>query len=219
MILVVKIINPDDFVISRKRKKYRFAMFHNSPICFELAEWQPRLIDVLEIGAGTGLFSVELASKHLDKTFLAVDVKGDRLQKGAYQAEERGLTNIFFLRARADQLEEVADKASVQQIWLTFPDPFPKKRSSGRRLTHPTFLKIYQQTLAPDGKVLLKHDNLDFFQWSLEQFVETGWQINELSFDLHDSNLADDYKILTTYEQRWLAEGSNIKFCSCSRVD
>jgi len=205
-------LDPNQFIITRKRKKYRFALFANSDICFELDEWSKIPIDVLEIGAGTGLFSVELAKRSPDQQFLALDVKGDRLQKGARRAEELGLKNIFFLRARADQLPEIIDEDSLEKIWLTFPDPFPKKRSSGRRLTHPNFLKIYQKLLKPDGEFLLKHDNLDFFNWSLEQLVAESWHIKQLSFDLHESELSDDYKIMTTYERRWTGEGSKINF-------
>lgn len=200
-------IDPDQFVISRKRKKYRFAKFHNSPLCFEFIEWQKRPVDYLEVGAGNGMFTVEQAVLRPDRTFVALDVKGDRLQKGAYEAERRGLTNIFFIRARADQITELVDEASVQELWVTFPDPFPKKGSANRRLTAPYFLALYQQVMSPRGKLYLKHDNRNFFMWSLEQLVACKWRIDELSFDLHESDLDDRYKLQTAYEQRWLAEG------------
>ena len=205
-------IDPDQFIITRKRKLYRFALFANSPLCVEFEEWTKRPADVVELGAGTGFFSVELAARHPKKTFVAVDVKGDRLQKGALLAEEKGLTNVFFVRARADQLPELFEENSLETIWLTFPDPFPKKGSAGRRMTAPTFLRTYTNMLAGSGSFCLKHDDRDFFQWSLEQLVSTGWTIRELSFDLHESALSDDYKILTTYEQRWLREGKPTNF-------
>ena len=200
-------VDPNQFIITRKRKKYKFALFHNSPLCFEFDEWIEREIDCLEIGAGTGLFSVELALRHPEKTFLAIDVKGDRLQKGAKIAEEKGLNNVFFVRARADQLGELFAPNSLSTIWLTFSDPFPRKHSAGRRLTHPHFLKTYAELLRADGSLIIKHDNPDFFNWSLEQLVSEGWRLKELTFDLHESNLGEDYKILTAYEQRWLGEG------------
>lgn len=206
-------IDPQQFIISRKRKKYRFALFANSPLCFEAEEW-PResAVDVLEVGAGTGLFSVGLGEQAQDRQFVAMDVKGDRLQKGARVAEEKQLNNVRFLRARADQLIELIPHRSLQTLWVTFPDPFPKKRSSGRRLTHPTFLKMYQELLAPDGALYFKTDAHDLFTWSLEQLVQEGWQIQELSFDLHESDLPEEYKIETTYEQRFRGEGLFIHF-------
>jgi tRNA (guanine-N7-)-methyltransferase len=200
-------IDPDQFIISRKRKKYRFAKFHNSPLCFEYDEWPKLSVDYLEIGAGNGLFTVEQATTRPDLTYLAVDVKGDRLQRGATEAEIHGLSNVSFVRARGDQLASLVSPHSVRELWITFPDPFPRKRSAGRRLTAPFFLSIYRDILADDGALYLKHDNRDFFVWSLEQLVANGWRIVELSFDLHESTLADHYKILTTYETKWLAEG------------
>ena len=209
-------VNPEDFIITRKRKKYKFALFANSPLCFELTEWQQQKTDVLELGAGTGLFSVELASRYPDKTFVAVDVKADRLQKGASVATERGLTNISFVRARADQLSELVAPVSLESLWITFPDPFPKKRAARRRMTHAHYLQQYAALLRPGGALYLKHDNREFFHWSLEQLVAEKWCVAELSFDLHDSELASDYKIQTTYEQRWLSEGLVTNFVKAS---
>lgn len=205
-------VDPDSFVIKRRRKKYKFALFANSSLCFELNEWKKQTVDVVELGAGSALFSVELATRHPDQRFVAVDVKADRLQKGAREAEARGLENISFVRARADQIVEVVPEKSLAALWVTFPDPFPKKRSAGRRMTHPGFLGLYENILRADGAFCLKHDNRDFFHWSLEQLVAEKWRVDELSFDLHDSNLPDDYKILTTYEQRWLEEGFTTNF-------
>ena len=79
-------------------------------------------------------------------------------------------------------------------------------------MTNPTFLNTYTKLLKPEGSFCLKHDDRDFFHWSLEQLVSTGWTLRELSFDLHESELRDDYKILTTYETRWLGEGKPTNF-------
>ena len=217
-------IDPDQFIITRKRKKYKFAKFANAHNCFEFDAWINEKLPLddkvsVEIGAGTGLFCVELARRHPDQVFVAIDVKADRLQKGAYEAIERGLDNVYFVRARADQIDQLFDAKSLWAIWLTFSDPYPKKRAAGRRMTHPTFLAKYQELLAPDGGFYIKHDNPDFFKWSLEQLVATGWTIDELSFDLHESNLSDDYKILTTYEQRWLGEGRITQFARAKHLD
>lgn len=210
-------VDPNQFIITRKRKKYKFALFYNSPLCFEFDEWVPHQVDVLEIGAGNGMFVVELATRHPEQVFMAVDVKGDRLQKGAREAEVRGLNNVFFVRARADQIGELFTSNSLSAIWLTFSDPFPRKRSAGRRLTHPHFLKTYAELLRVDGSLIIKHDNPGFFNWSLEQLVSEGWRLKELTFDLHESNLGEDYKILTAYEQRWLSEGRIINFVKAVR--
>ncbi len=215
-------VDPTQFIITRKRKKYRFALFENAENCFELAEWQPLTGKNLtvEVGAGTGLFLAELAKKYPNQKFIALDVKGDRLQKGARKALEEGLDNIYFVRARADQLMEVVQPGSVKNLWLTFSDPFPKKRDSKRRLTHPRFLEIYKKAyVAKNANLFMKTDNHSLFDWSLEQLVVSGWRISELSFDLHDSNLPDDYKIMTTYEKKWVAENRIIYLVAAECTD
>ena len=213
----MQFVDPDQFIITRKRKKYKFALFHNSPLCFEFEEWTKRRVDVVEVGAGNGMFVVELATRYPEQVFVAVDIKGDRLQKGAREAEVRELDNVFFVRARADQIGELFTSNSLSAIWLTFSDPFPRKRSAGRRLTHPHFLKTYAELLRADGSLIIKHDNPDFFNWSLEQLVAEDWHLKELTFDLHESSLDDEYKIMTTYEQRWLNEGKAINFVKATR--
>jgi len=206
-------LDPADFIITRRRKKYKFALFHNSPICFEAEEWDAQYKpDVLEMGAGTGRFSVALAERYPERLFVAIDVKADRLQAGAREAAEKGLGNIRFLRARADQITELFEAGSLQNLWVTFPDPFPKKGSSGRRLTHPNFLRRYAALLRPDGSLYFKTDAHDLFEWSLEQLVTENWRLEQLSFDLHESDFTDEYKIQTTYEARFIGEGLKINF-------
>ena len=217
-----ELLDPNDFIITRKRKKYKFAKFANADNCFEYDEWlaadKESLVGdrevVVEIGAGTGLFVVELAERYPENVYIAIDVKADRLQKGAYEAIDRKLSNVYFVRARADQITELFPDHAVSALWLTFSDPFPRKSSAGRRMTHPNFLAKYEQVLAPRGKLHIKHDNDAFFAWTLEQLVAGGWRITELSFDLHESTLPDDYKIQTTYEQRWLEDDRITKFAS-----
>lgn len=206
-------LNPQDFIITRKRKKYKFALFHNSPLCFEMEEWKntPAPI-VLEMGAGTGLFGVAQAAGEANKTYLAVDVKADRLQTGAYEAEAKRIQNIRFLRARADQLTELLSPRSLEKVWVTFPDPFPKNRAAKHRLTHPQYLKLYAGLLKKGGALYFKTDAKALFEWSLEQLVAEKWHIEELSFDLHESELPSSYKIMTTYETRFTGEGLKIYF-------
>lgn len=206
-------IDPNDFIITRKRKLYKFAVFNNHPLCFEVDEWRDQsAIDILEIGAGTGLFAVELAAKFPDKQVVAVDVKADRLITGAKAASEKGLTNIRFLRAHVNQLSNVLQPHTVEKLWVTFPDPFPKDRHSKHRLLHPHFLAFYASMLRRGGALYFKTDAKALFDWSLEQIVAKKWLITELTFDLHESSLSDEYKMMTTYEQRYVNEGLSINF-------
>lgn len=211
--------------ITRKRKKWKFHHFDNWTNCWAadditaktIAEFAADKPLVLEIGAGTADFSTELARRHPDTRFIAVDVKSDRLYRGAKQALSEKLDTIRYLRAHANQLAKLIPHSSVQTIYITFPDPFPKDRQAKHRLTHPKFLAQYEQFLAKDGLLRFKTDNHALFDWSLEQLIAEGWQITELSYDLHESNLAEDYKITTAYERRWHKDGLSTHWVSAAK--
>lgn len=208
-------VDPNEFIITRRRKKYKFAHFANYENCFEVDAWQQFDIPhdkglIVELGAGTGLFVLELARRHPENFYVAIDVKADRLYTAAKQALDEKLDNVVFLRAHAEMLPDLFIEGAVDELWLTFSDPFPKKRHAKHRLTNPKFLALYRKLLRENGQLKMKTDNHSFFDWSLEQFVADGWQLNELSYDLHQSKLADDYKIMTNYETGFVNNGQPI---------
>lgn len=219
------------YFITRKRKKWKFAHFDSYENCFSqqrdsdikyiaqkarsfLPEDNKKL--VLEIAAGNAQFSFQLAKLYQRHNFIAIDIKSDRLYTSAKKALEEGVKNIAFVRMNLAELDKTFAEKSVDEIWLTFPDPFPKKRSAKHRLSHPSFLRQYNRILKDSGKLKFKTDNRDLFLWSLEQFVAEKWSINELSFDLHESDLADDYKIKTHYEEKFTKAGIPTNYTTCS---
>jgi tRNA (guanine-N7-)-methyltransferase len=216
----------EDFVITRRRKLYKFAQFNEYPTCFHFDEWLTSLARpglarkdvVVEIGAGSALFAVELARRCPEKTFLAVDIKGDRLYQGAREAAKLGLDNIYFIRSDIARIAEIVPAHSTSEIWLTFPDPWPPKSDARHRLTAPRYLNYYREILARpglaknNGILHFKTDNSPLFEWSLEQFAAGGWQTEFLTRDLHDSDASAEAKIMTSYEQRFVAEGLKINY-------
>ncbi len=209
---------PEDFIIARKRKKYKFARFEELPNCYEAKQFTSDVRDdflqdcslIVELGAGTGHFSLELARRYPGRAFVAADVKADRLYQGARIAAEEGLANICFVRVHANHLLDLFKAHSLSELWLTFPDPYPKKRAAKHRMTHRHFLEIYKQLLMKGGVFHFKTDNQPLFLWSLEQIVAEKLQLTFLSFDLHAHDAPNDYKIQTTYEKRYLHEAKPI---------
>lgn len=208
-------MSAEDFIITRKRKKYKFAKFAELTNCYEAHDINDSFRNtfakkseiIIEIGSGTALFLVEQARIFPERQFIAIDVKADRLYTGARAALEDNITNIIFVRAHASQLADIITAHSIDELWLTFSDPFPKKRHAKHRMTHPAFLQIYRKLLKKYGIIHFKTDSRHLFEWSLEKFIEEKLILRQLSFDLHESSLPAHYKIMTSYEQRFVAEG------------
>jgi tRNA (guanine-N7-)-methyltransferase len=168
----------------------------------------------LELACGRGEYTVNLARQFPNRNFIGVDIKGERIWKGSTWAEEQGLTNAAFLRTQILLIESFFEENEVDEIWITFPDPRPRKRDIKRRLTSPRFLDMYKRLLKPGGFVRLKTDNTGLFDYTLEE-VHLRTDITHLAFthDLYASELRPEcFDIRTRYEEEFSAKGERIKY-------
>ena len=158
-----------------------------------------------EIGCGKGGFICELAARHPDVNFLAVELYANVLVSACETAQKRGLTNIRFLSGNAEYLARFIPPHSIRRLYLNFSTPFPKKRQATHRLTHPHFLEMYKDLLVPGASLIQKTDGRVFFQYSLESLSQCGYTLKEVSLDLHADGIEDN--IVTEYESRFVAQG------------
>jgi len=172
----------------------------------------------LELACGKGEYSVGLGREHQDKNYIGVDIKGNRIYTGAKMAIKEGLNNVAFLRAQIGQLTKYFAPGEVEAIWIIFPDPFLKKESN--RLTHSRFLHLYQQVLVPGGKINLKTDSKELYDFTVESVAEQGCTVHENIADIYGKGLATGpLAIQTFYEKMHLAEGRTIYYISFSLPD
>lgn len=168
----------------------------------------------LELACGRGEYSVNLARVFPEKNFIGVDIKGERIWKGSTMAVEQNLTNVAFLRTPILLIENFFLPGEVDEIWITFPDPRPRKRDIKRRLTSPRYLDIYKRIVKPGSYIRLKTDNTPLYQYSLEEAMARP-DINDLQFtdDLYASDLRPEcFDIKTKYEEQFSAKGEKIKY-------
>jgi len=168
----------------------------------------------LELACGRGEYTVGMARKFPDRNFIGVDIKGDRIWKGSGWALDEGLDNVAFLRINILSLADFFDPGEVDEIWITFPDPRPKDRDEKRRLTHSRYLDVYKPLISISGYVNLKTDNTALFNYTLEVLNERS-DIRDLAYtaDLYHSDLRPMcHEIRTRYEEKFSAEGHDIKY-------
>ena len=167
----------------------------------------------LELACGKGEYSVGLGILHPERNFLGVDIKGNRIYIGARKALEKGLKNVAFLRTDIGKLRDYFKPQEVSEIWIIFPDPFLREGKAKKRLTHPRFLLLYQQVLVPGGKIHLKTDSKELYDFTREVIEEQQCTVLEDVADIYAKGRATDaLAIQTHYEGLHLADGRTIYY-------
>ena len=170
---------------------------------------------LLEIGCGKGSFTCALAASRPEAQLVAVEKVPDAMILAMERAKREERENVRFIDGDAAKLHEIFEPGEVDEIYINFCDPWPKSRDAKFRLTAPSFLRIYATILSDGGSVRLKTDNLPLFRWSAEQFRAEGWQITELTENLHANGIVG---ILTDYETRFLEQGVQIKSLTAQKT-
>ena len=166
---------------------------------------------VVEFACGKGEYSIGLARMNPNINYIGVDIKGNRLWKGAKIALEEKLDNVRFLRIEIDKAPEYFAPNEVSESWITFPDPQPHKRN--KRLISGRFLNIYRQIMPATAKMNIKSDSDLFYQTALEQITLDNLICEANINDVYGLTPVPEFlKIRTFYESIWLAEGKKIKY-------
>ena len=168
---------------------------------------------VVELACGKGDYTLQLSDKYPDKNYIGIDIKGDRIWKGAKKALKDGRDNVRFLRIYIDHLDEYFEFGEISEIWITFPDPYPKKGDISKRLTSPKFLNIYSRVLKPGGLIHLKTDSDLLFEFTMETIRNNKCEFVNASNDIYNEKSVDnDLMIKTYYEKKHLENRKTIKY-------
>ncbi len=166
----------------------------------------------LELACGKGEYTVGLARMYPQRNFLGVDQKGNRIYVGAKTCLKENIDNAAFLRTQIDRLPSYFNPGEVEEIWLTFPDPQLRRSKARRRLTHPKFLRLYQQILQPGGRIHLKTDSPILYNFTRLVIDMYGLQLLESSDDIYAGPVKEELKIKTHYEGLDIARSQRVHY-------
>ena len=171
---------------------------------------------VLELGCGKGEYVVNLARMNRDINYIGIDIKGARIWKGATIALNEGLRNVLFVRTYVEMLPYIFREGDVSEIWITFPEPEPKKER--KRFTHKRYLNMYRRILCKENKIHLKTDSEEFYLFTLDMLNEGGCMLHYKVEDIYNEKNASileeikELQIRTFYEDKWLLENRKIYY-------
>ena len=198
------IVNPSEY-----KGKWRDSFNNDNPI-------------YLELGCGKGTFVAVHGSENPNINYVAIDIKDEVLVlakrniEKAYNEKEIQVNNLKLMAQEIFLINDVFSKEDIVDIiYINFCNPWPKERHKKRRLTYPTQLEKYKEFLSKDGKIYFKTDDDELFDESLEYFKEAGFEIEYITYDLHNSDFVGNVR--TEHENMFSEQGINIKFLIAKR--
>lgn len=212
-------------------KSNRYDEFKVLPNCYRYAYGDPDLnlglevhqSVVLELGCGSGAYTIELAKRYPEKQFIGVDIKSDRLHFGAKRSLEEKVFNTKRLSSQVDHIDHCLTAWSIDEIWITFPDPRPWR--DRQKLTSPKFQIIYKYLLKPGWVIHIKTDDKPFFDYTMKAMSSWWFDIVRTLEDIYWERVwvpwnnilppTDAIFIQTYYEKQRLKEGRKIYYLLC----
>ena len=195
-----EVISESRFVIQnpKEQKNHWHELFGNSnPIH-------------IEIGMGKGRFIMDMARLHPKINYVGIEKYSSVLIRGIQKMEAEELPNLYFIRMDAEYITEVFGQEEVAKIYLNFSDPWPKDRHAKRRLPSCEFLNRYNEILSKEGNLEFKTDNKELFTFALEQLEIAGWNLDQVTYDLHNDEVMMEGNVMTEYEERFSSMGNPI---------
>ena len=160
----------------------------------------------IEIGMGKGNFIIEMARRNPDINFIGLEKFDSVLVKAVEKLKDTDIPNLRLIWYDAATIDKVFDH-EIDTLYLNFSDPWPKKRHAKRRLTHESFLSLYDNIFKKGNNIIMKTDNRKLFEYSVKSFTDYGYKIEDISLDLH----SDEVDIVETeYEKKFTKKGNVI---------
>lgn len=158
----------------------------------------------LEIGSGKGQFILNMAKNNPNKLFIGVERNQTCAGFTAKKLVDEHIENAKIMWENADRILMDLPDNVVDIIFLNFSDPWPKKKHAKRRLTATQYLSAYYRVLKKDGKIIMKTDQKDLYDFTLENLEETKFHI---IYKTENYETLDDFDVTTEYEDDFRKEG------------
>lgn len=165
----------------------------------------------LEIGTGNGYFFAHQALAHPERCLLGIELKYKPLIQSIRRALRGGARNARIMRYDAYALEELFAPGELNDVFIHFPDPWEKKRHWKHRLIDDGFLTELARLQRPGSHVDFKTDSLDYFEWAVERFKRSPYELIAETRDLYQSEWSAS-NFQTHFERLWLSKGLKINF-------
>lgn len=172
----------------------------------------------LEIGCGSGNFTVGNAEKYKNRNYIALELRFKRLVMAAKKSVKRNLDNLVFLRIRGEKILDFIGNNEISGVYINFPDPWEGEEH--KRIITKDLFENLNAILKNGGKLYFKTDHEQYYEDVLKLINDEidNYEIVFNTNDLHNSIKASE-NIKTEFEQMFLSKHNmNIKYIEIEKI-
>ncbi len=163
---------------------------------------------IVEVGPGRGDFLFHLAETNPEASVVGIEIKKKRVDKLIVRTEKRGRRNVCIIQDDArEALPRFFGEASIDEIHIMFPDPWPKRRHEKNRAVNAAFLDICGSRLKPDGLLYFTTDHREYAEGVARIFAQIPEYESCYPGGISKS-CCDAFP--TFFAQKWIAMGREI---------
>lgn len=198
-----------------------YLMYNNESVDSYRGKWSEFFQNdnniYLEIGCGSGNFTVKNAQKFKDRNYIALELRFKRLVLAAKKSKKRNLNNILFIRKRAETILDFIGKNEITGVYVNFPDPWEGEER--KRVVSEDLFSRLDIILKTGGKLFFKTDHEQYYEDVLELVNNIdNYKVIYRTKDLHNSEKAEE-NIRTEFEEMFLSKHNmNIKYIEIEKV-
>ncbi len=156
----------------------------------------------LEIGMGKGDYFEQMSRMYPEEGWIGIEKEQNVAAIAAKKLNENPMDNRLMITKDAKDILSWFNEKEIDIIHLNFSDPWPKKSTRKRRLSHENFVKQYHSLLKDDGKVIMKTDNSKLFEFSLVEFTHNQFELEEVFVDFRKEER--DFDAISEYEAKFI---------------
>lgn len=160
----------------------------------------------LEIGTGNGYFFTDYCSRNPGRNLLGMELKFKPLIQSIKRSRTAKNVNGWAVRYHAALIDELFSPGELDNVFIYFPDPWPKKKHFKNRLITLEFLFNLYELQKPGSYLEIKTDHPGYFEWIMERLPRSPYKISRSTTDLHNSEWAQD-NFMTHFEKLWTSKG------------
>lgn len=198
-----------------------YLMYNNESVDSYRGKWSEFFQNdnniYLEIGCGSGNFTVKNAQKFKDRNYIALELRFKRLVLAAKKSKKRNLNNILFIRKRAETILDFIGKNEITGVYVNFPDPWEGEER--KRVVSENLFSRLDIILKIGGKLFFKTDHEQYYEDVLELVNNIdNYKVIYRTKDLHNSEKAEE-NIRTEFEEMFLSKHNmNIKYIEIEKI-